>query len=92
LELVEHLCRIAHAALALGGPAPLPGDLVAALVAKRAKAGLAAPEEGKAPAASAPKADDAVGRAASRALVGIPAADPALAAALAAEIAAALRR
>lgn len=92
MELVEHLCRIAHAALPFGGPASLPADLVAALVAKRAKAGLTAPEEGQSPVVSAPKADDAVGRAASRALAGIPAADPALAAALAAEIAAALRR
>lgn len=92
MELVEHLCRIAHAAIPLGGPARLPAEMIANLVAKRRKAGLAAPEEGQSPAKPAPPADDPAGRAAARALQGIPAADPALAARLAAEIAAALRR
>ncbi|MCA9537569.1 MAG: class II aldolase/adducin family protein, partial [Myxococcales bacterium] len=32
LELVEHLCRIAHAALPLGGVKPLPDDMVQSLV------------------------------------------------------------
>lgn len=95
MELVEHLCRIAHAAAALGGPARLPAEMVASLVGKRRKGGLAAPEEGQpaaAPSAPAPATEDPASRAAARALQGIPAADPALAARLAAEIAAALRR
>ncbi|MCB9539663.1 MAG: class II aldolase/adducin family protein [Myxococcales bacterium] len=71
-ELVEHLCRVAHAALPLGGPARLPDALIADLVAKRAKAGLAAPEEG---GGATP---DPVQRAAAKAIAGIPGADPAL--------------
>ncbi len=93
LELVEHLCRIAHAALPLGGPQPLPADMVAALVAKRRKGGLAAPEEGRPPPGPLPGAaagDDPAARATRRALAGVPGADPALAARLAAEIAASL--
>jgi L-fuculose-phosphate aldolase len=82
LELVEHLCRIAHAALPLGGPALLPADLVADLLGKRAKAGLAAPEEGR----KTPPADVAT-RAAQRAVAALPNVDPQLAARIAAEIA-----
>ncbi len=97
LELVEHICRIAHAALPLGGPAALPAEMVAALVAKRRKGGLAAPEEGLAPlgrSAATPPAvgDDPAARATQRALAGIPNADPRLAAQLAAEIARAMGR
>ena len=40
LELVEHLARIALAALPLGGPEPLPASALPALLAARAKAGL----------------------------------------------------
>lgn len=40
LELVEHLAKIAIAAQALGGIAPLPEELVRALLPARAKAGL----------------------------------------------------
>ena len=85
MELVEHLCRIAHAARALGGPKPLPAEMVAGLVAKRAKAGLAAPEEGGSRSAIAPSALAA--RAAEQARAALPGVDPALAAKLAAEIA-----
>lgn len=97
LELVEHLCRIAHAALPLGGPAPLPAGMVARLVEKRRKGGLAAPEEGLAAlgsAAATPPAPggDPAARATQKALAGMPNADPALAAQLAAEIARALAR
>jgi L-fuculose-phosphate aldolase len=46
MELVEHIARIGHAAAVLGGAQLLPTDLVTALVAKRRKAGLNAPEEG----------------------------------------------
>lgn len=95
LELVEHICRIAHAAAPLGGPQRLPGPMVASLLGKRRKGGLAAPEEG-APSGGAPSeaADgaDPAARATARALAGIPNADPALAARLAAEIARALGR
>jgi len=42
LELVEHLARIATLAVATGGVRPLPDDVVAALLAKRAKSGLGA--------------------------------------------------
>ncbi len=45
-ELVEHLATIAHRALPMGGVKPLDGELVSALVAKRRKGGLSAPEEG----------------------------------------------
>ncbi len=82
LELVEHLCRIAHAALPLGGPEPLPPEIVEPLLAKRVKAGLAAPEEG----ATIP-GPDVVARATQQALAGMPGADPVLAARLAAELA-----
>lgn len=98
LELVEHLARIALSAAPLGGVAQLPAEMVAELVSRRAKAGLAAPEEGgKKPAANA-KAGEASGgsapsspaaeQAALRALAGVPQADPALVARLAREIAA----
>lgn len=40
LELVEHLARIALAAVPLGGVRPLPDDAIAPLLAARAKAGL----------------------------------------------------
>lgn len=84
MELVEHLCRIAHAARALGGPTPLPAEIVAPLVAKRAKAGLAAPDEPGAPQGSTPSV---ISRAAERARAALPGVDPAVAARLAAEIA-----
>lgn len=80
LELVEHLCRIAHAATALGGPRRLPQAMVEALVEKRRKGGLAAPEEGETQGRD-------VGMAATqRALAGIPNADPARVAQLVAEL------
>lgn len=84
LELVEHLCRIAHTALPLGGVQRLPDSMVQALVAKRRKGGLAAPEEG----AEAPR--DVVGAATQRALSGVGHVDAARAAQLAREIAAAI--
>lgn len=40
LELVEHLARIAILALPLGGVQPLPADVIAPLLKKRAGAGL----------------------------------------------------
>jgi L-fuculose-phosphate aldolase len=40
LELVEHLARIAVAAVPLGGVAPLPDEMMLALMPARAKAGL----------------------------------------------------
>ncbi len=40
LELVEHLARIALASRPLGGPRPLPTDLLAELMERRTKAGL----------------------------------------------------
>lgn len=40
LELVEHMARIALAAQALGGVAPLPDSIVGPLLQKRARAGL----------------------------------------------------
>lgn len=85
LELVEHLCRIAHAAAPLGGPAALPDAIVAPLLAKRRKAGLAAPEEG-----GEPDARSTTDRAVAQALAGMPNADPALVARIAAEVAAKL--
>lgn len=91
MELVEHLCKIAHAARALGGPKRLPAEMIAALVAKRAKAGLAAPDEGQgaAPtqASAAARASSVAARAADQARAALPGVDPALAAKLAAEIA-----
>lgn len=42
LELVEHLARIALAAIPTGGVRPLPDDALPALLAARAKAGLGA--------------------------------------------------
>jgi L-fuculose-phosphate aldolase len=48
LELVEHLCKIAHAAKALGGPRPLPADFLGKLLEARKKAGLG--PQGSAPA------------------------------------------
>jgi L-fuculose-phosphate aldolase len=83
LELLEHICHIAHTALPLGGPKLLPADMVADLLGKRAKAGLAAPEEGKPTGAGA----DVAQRAAQRAVAAIPNVDPALAARIAAEVA-----
>jgi hypothetical protein len=96
LELVEHLARIALAALPLGGVALLPDAMVADLVSRRVKSGLAAPDEVPPTKAAdtvartvepAP-AGDAASRAAQRALAGLPGADPALVARLAAELAA----
>lgn len=86
MELVEHLCRIAHAARALGGPQRLPAEMIATLVAKRAKAGLAAPDEGGG-AAGASSTSSLASRAAEQARMALPGVDPALAAKLAAEIA-----
>ncbi len=80
-ELVEHLCRVAHAAIALGGPQRLPAELTAELVKKRVAAGLAAPEEGGG------RTPDPIERAAAKALAGIPSADPALVRALTEQIA-----
>ncbi len=45
MELLEHLCRVARVARELGGPRPLPADHVAALLEKRAAAGLGPPAE-----------------------------------------------
>jgi len=45
LELVEHIAQIAHHAESLGGAQRLPPEMIEALVQKRAKAGLCAPEE-----------------------------------------------
>jgi L-fuculose-phosphate aldolase len=45
LELVEHLAKIAHQAVALGGVHRLPSTMIDALVAKRHKGGLSCPEE-----------------------------------------------
>lgn len=98
LELVEHLARIAVAAAPLGGVSRLPEVMVVDLVARRAKAGLAAPDEGRASVEngkspdnrSASTGSDTAGRAAERALAGIPGADPALVARLAEQLAAGL--
>ncbi len=88
LELVEHLCRIAHAAAPLGGPFPLPEAIVAPLLAKRRKAGLAAPEEDTAGGGANQTPDDVVARAIERALATLPNADATLVARIAAEVAA----
>lgn len=95
LELVEHLARIAHAAQALGGPAPLPAELVADLVKKRRSAGLAAPEEGaprgSALAASATATGSAnAGAIAQRVQAGLPQASASDVARIAAEVARAM--
>lgn len=45
LELIEHLATIAYRAEPLGGAQRLPDEMISALVQKRAKAGLCAPEE-----------------------------------------------
>ncbi len=45
LELVEHVAKIAHHSHNLGGVQQLPQDMVQALLAKRQKAGLGAPDE-----------------------------------------------
>jgi L-fuculose-phosphate aldolase len=88
LELVEHLARIAHAALPLGGVKRLPADMVTALLASRAKAGLKAPEE----AGPTPAADPVVQRAAAQAVAVLPNADRSVAERIAAEVAKALGR
>lgn len=49
LELVEHLARILLSSLPLGGPKLLQPDQVAALLKKRAEAGLALPADPKRP-------------------------------------------
>ena len=82
LELVEHLAKIAHHALALGGVTPVPKTLLDALLAKRKKAGLAAPEEGLAPGSS-----QGTDRVMARVRAAIPNADPQRIAALAEQIA-----
>jgi L-fuculose-phosphate aldolase len=55
LELVEHLARIALLAQPTGGVQALPDDLVATLLAKRAKSGLGAAAD-RAGSGAAPKA------------------------------------
>ena len=47
MELVEHLARIAHHAHTLGGVKRLPEAMIAELLAKRRKANLTAPDEGR---------------------------------------------
>lgn len=77
LELVEHLCQIAAAAVPLGGVRPLPAEMVQTLLAKRAKGGLCAPDERRADppavvtsmASSAPRAGGAGAAGASGATV-----------------------
>jgi L-fuculose-phosphate aldolase len=86
LELVEHLAQIAHHATALGGVTQLGAEIVEPLLAKRSKAGLAAPEEGMAPG----QAPDPVARAAAKVAAGIPNADPTKVKALAQQIAASI--
>lgn len=60
LELVEHLCKIAHAAKPLGGPRPVPQEFLQKLLEARKKAGLgpqgaaSAPAPAPAPTPSAP--------------------------------------
>lgn len=89
LELVEHLARIASAAAPLGGVKRLPDALVAELVKKRLDAGLGAPQEGRGEPATSASADAALlAEATRRALAGVPGADPARVARLAAEAAA----
>jgi L-fuculose-phosphate aldolase len=96
LELVEHLARIAHAAHALGGPTPLPADLVADLVKKRRSAGLAAPEEGSPTGPSAasggahPSTIQAPAGIAQRVQAGLPQANASDVARIAAEVARAM--
>lgn len=51
LELVEHLARIAVLAQSVGGIRPLPNEVIAPLLAKRARAGLGKAAERSAPAA-----------------------------------------
>jgi len=68
LELVEHLAKIAHHAQGLGGVRPLESAIVDPLLAKRRKAGLAAPEEGMSPG----EAPDMVARAVAMVSEGIP--------------------
>lgn len=99
LELVEHLARIALAAAPIGGVSRLPDAMVADLVGRRVKAGLAAPDEGRvsmesptgggSAGTSAPPTETAA-RAARLALAGIPGADPALVARLAEQLAGSL--
>jgi L-fuculose-phosphate aldolase len=48
-ELIEHLCAVTVKARALGGARTLPGAVVAAMVAKHHRAGLAAPNVSPAP-------------------------------------------
>ena len=45
MELVEHLAKIAHHAIAMGGVKRLPQELTHTLLQKRHKAGLRCPEE-----------------------------------------------
>ena len=86
MELVEHLCRIAHQAIPLGGPQRLPESMIKTLVAKRRRGGLCAPDEG---GVSVDHATDALAaKAAAKAITALPNIDPALAAQIAAEIAA----
>ena len=71
LELVEHLARIAHHAQGLGGVKPLDDAIVRPLLAKRHKAGLAAPEEGTPPGGG----PDPVDRAVAKVEAGLPGVD-----------------
>jgi len=87
LELVEHLAQIAHHACALGGVVQLGAEIVEPLLAKRRKAGLAAPEEGM-----AGEAPDLVARVAAKVTAGIPNADATKVGALAQQIAASMAR
>lgn len=61
MELVEHVCRIALAARQVGGLKPLSAEAVAALLARRAAAGLGPPATAEAPRASLAPADTAPG-------------------------------
>ncbi len=88
LELVEHLAQIAHHAHGLGGVRPLSDAIVGPLLAKRRKAGLAAPEEGVAVG----QAPNAIDRAVAQVSAGIPNVDADQVRQLAREILATIKR
>lgn len=90
MELIEHLAVIAQAALSLGGPRAMPAEMVEALVLKRHKAGLSAPEE---PLPGRPMGPGSapVDRALEKVLEGMPSASPDLARRMAEEIIAQMR-
>ena len=73
-EIAADLARIAQVALSMGGPQKLPADMVAALVAKRTKAGLAAPEEGRGPSGT-PRLERLEDQAVQRVISSLPQAD-----------------